>query len=171
MLTVTLDTGALCFVEALNAVAGIDADVATTTVTAREVAGTGWASHLEGLKVIHEDLVLGESWLGSAVLGSAETADRYERLLLLLSGGGFPKPGNRDDLSEGQKHVQRDAMIFSAHARDGRDILVSEDRRAIGQPNSSLRQRLVDEFGIRAMTVDEFKRYCASLRGDGVGNH
>jgi hypothetical protein len=110
------------------------------------------------------DVVLDESSLGMARLGANSDADRYEWLLKLLSGGGFPKPGERDNLAEGQKHLQRDAMILSAHAREGRDIFVSNDTKAIGRPGRDLRRKLQEEFGIRAMTLDESKEHCASFR-------
>lgn len=109
-------------------------------------------------------MVLGESVLGGAVLGSEGDSDRYERLLALLSGGGFPKPGKRGNLTTGHKHLQRDVMILAAHARERRDIFVSNDTKAIGRAGEPLREQLQQEFGIRAMTLDEFIAYCASLR-------
>ncbi len=164
MLTVTLDTNTLGLVSVLEVLGDAEADLTTTTVTAREVEGTKWAEHVKTLKLTTEDFVLGESRLGEARLGDPETAKRYEQLLSLLSGGGFPKAGQRGSLTDGQKRLQRDAMILSAHARDGRDIFVSNDTKAIGQPGSGLRRRLQERFGIRAMTLEEFKDHCASLR-------
>jgi hypothetical protein len=164
LLTVTLDTGTLRVVDALAVLDGLEVDVATTTVTARETEGTAWAGKVKQLNLILEPLVLGESVLGAAVLGGEDDRDRYERLLMLLSGGGFPKPGKRGVLTDGNKHLQRDVIILAAHAREGRDILVSNDTKAIGRPGDTLRQQLQREFGIRAMTLDEFTAHCASLR-------
>ena len=166
MLTITLDTGTLSLVDALATINGLElaVDVATTTVTAREVEGTAWASKAAQLRVIPEVMVLGRSPLGVAVLGSEADKFYYEGLLTLLSGGGFPKPGKRDALTDGYKHLQHDAMILAAHAREGRDIFVSNDTKAIGRPGEPLRERLHQEFGIRAMTLAEFTDHCATLR-------
>lgn len=49
MLTVTLDTGTLRLVDALRALDGLEVEVATTTVTAREVEGTAWAGKIKRL--------------------------------------------------------------------------------------------------------------------------
>ncbi len=166
MLTITLDTGTLRLMDVLDALNGLEVDVATTTVTAREVDGTAWADKVKQLKLVQETAVLGESRWGEALLGGDSDGDRYERLLALLSGGGFPKPGQRDNLTSGHKHLQRDAMILAAHTREGRDIFVSNDTKAIGRQGEELRHRLQEEFGIRAMTLEEFEDYCSSLRSN-----
>jgi hypothetical protein len=164
VLTVTLDTGTLRLVDALGALGDLEVDIAVTTVTGREVEGTAWAGKVKQLKLIRETAVWGESRWDEALLAGAADATRYERLLALLSGGGFPKPGQRDNLTEGLKHLQRDVMILAAHAREARDIFVSNDTRAIGRAGELLRERLHQEFGIRAMTLDEFTACYASLR-------
>lgn len=165
MLTITLDTGTLSLVNALAALDGLEVDVATTTVTAREVEGTAWAGKVKQLRLVVEVIVLGESVLGGAVLGGEGDSERYERLLALLSGGGFPKPGKRENVTRGHKHLQRDVMILAAHAREGRDIFVSNDTKAIGRAGEPLREQLYQQFGIRAMTLAEFTAYCTTLRG------
>jgi hypothetical protein len=97
------------------------------------------------------------------VLGSEETAARYESLLLLLSGGGFPKPGKRDNLTPGEKHLSTGCdEPLRARTRASRDF---RERRYEGDWSCRLgRTRLAKEFGIGAMTVDEFKAFCKSLR-------
>lgn len=162
VLTVTLDTNTLRLANALAALDALEVDVATTTVTAREVEGTAWAVKAKQLRAITETWVLAESPMGLAAVGSRADSDRYEGLLSLLSNGGFPKPGNRDNLTDGQKRLQRDVMILAAHAREGRDIFVSNDTKAIGRAGDPLRDRLLQEFGIRAMTLEEFTAFCAS---------
>jgi len=97
-------------------------------------------------------------------LGSQADGDRFERLLLLLSGGGFPKPGKRSTLTDGERHLLRDAAILSTHAREGRDLFVSDDTKAIGYQGSAFRARLLSELGIRAMTLAEFRDYADTLR-------
>lgn len=85
------------------------------------------------LKVVRETAVFGESRWGEALFGGDADGDRYEQLLALLSSGGFPKPGQRDHLTEGQKHLQRDAMILAAHSREGR-FLTAVVVASNGQP-------------------------------------
>lgn len=161
MLTVTLDTGAL---DLADEFAGLDIHVATTTVTAREAEGHSGEPKVQRLPVISESWVMGESVLGRMVLGSRADSDRFEQLLLLLSGDGFPPPAKRKTLTKGNRHLLRDAAMLSAHAREGRDLFVSDDTKAIGHPGSTLRARLLSEFGIRAMTMAEFRDYADTLR-------
>ena len=164
MLTITLDTGTLKLMDALAILDGLEVDIASTTVTAREVEGTAWAAKVGQLPALQESWVLGESVLGAAVWGNEGDSDRFEQLLLLLSGRGFPKPGKRSTLTDGERHLLRDAAILSTHAREGRDLFVSDDTKAIGRPGSELRARLLSAFGIRAMTLAEFHDYADTLR-------
>ncbi len=164
MLTVTLDTGTLRLTDALAMLDGLAVHIATTTVTAREVEGTAWAAKVGQLPALKESWVLGESVLGAAVWGSQADSDRFERLLLLLSGGGFPARDKRNTLTNGERHLLRDAAILSTHAREGRDLFVSDDTKAIGRPGSELRAKLLSELGIRAMTLAEFRDYADTLR-------
>ena len=57
MLGVTLDTNTLGVWDALDALGDLKADVATASVTAREVEGTSWASRVATLKFILRDRV------------------------------------------------------------------------------------------------------------------
>jgi len=164
VLTVTLDTGTLRLTDALAMLDGLAVHIATTTVTAREVEGTGWAAKAGQIPALQESWVLGESVLGAAVWGSQADSDRFERLLLLLSGGGVPTRDKRNTLTNGERHLLRDAAILSTHAREGRDLFVSDDTKAIGHQGSELRARLLSELGIRAMTLAEFRDYADTLR-------
>ena len=164
MLTVTLDTNALPAKAAFDALGDLEADVATTTVTAREVEGTRWADEVKQLNGIIETWVMGDSTMGGAHLGSEADRTRYEGLLMLLSNGSFPKPGQRGNLTNGWRRMMRDAMILSAHAREDRQIFVSNDVKAIGVEGSTHRRQLHEQFGIRAVTLAEFNTLCERLR-------
>jgi hypothetical protein len=85
--------------------------------------------------------VLDESRLGMAALGDDDSPFRFEVALAVMSNGSFPRPGNRDNLSPGQKRQLRDAMILEAHAREGRDVLVSNHRDFIGK-DGAVRRKL-----------------------------
>jgi hypothetical protein len=163
-LKITLDTNTLPLERAMVAATRIGADVVVTTVTAREVHGTKLEPELSTLKLLPETWVLGESPLGTAVLGSDEDAACYEQALRIVSNGAFPRPGARGALSDGQRRQLRDAMIFCAHVREKRDILVSDDTTAFGEESSAQRQRIEALGKTRVMTLPEFERFCDQPR-------
>lgn len=169
------------------AVHGLDVEILPTTVTIREhkkilqspdpvVAETGVhdesrydssAVYAESPTAVYETAVLGEWQLGMAVLGSDESLTRYESILRVIGSGSFPAPGKRENLSDGEKHQQRDAMILEAHTRDGRDVLVSDDEKAFIGKDGTKRPKLEALCATRIMTVDEFCQSVAS--GDLAG--
>jgi hypothetical protein len=173
LLTVTLDTNTIDHrgrVE--SACAGLDVELAYTTVTDRETEGTSRAT--SGGSVV-ETGVWNESrwdefiWGGSvpetgvydesrydsgAVYGSDETASILESILVVIGGGSFPPTDKRATLTAGERHQLRDAMILEAHAREGRDVFLSEDTKAF--VNSGRRELLEQLCNTRIMTVDEF---------------
>ena len=55
-------------------------------------------------------------------------------------------------------------MILEAHVRDGRDILVSDDRRAFVGHDGANRCKLESALATRIMTVDEFCEFASTLR-------
>lgn len=85
-------------------------------------------------------------------------------LRLLVSDGLFPKSGQRDVLSKGQRAQLRDATILAAHVREGRDVLVSNDVKAFGGEGSSKRSTLCELTKTKIVTLPEFVRLCESLR-------
>lgn len=165
LLRVTLDTNAFDApkLARIKAVIGdLPIELVRVTVTDRELEDATRTQPSEGL--IRETAVWGESRFGFAVWGGAETTSLLESILSTISGGGFPKRGKRENLSKGHLHMLRDAMILAAHARDGRNALVSIDTKAYGHPGSELRQRLEDLCGTKIMTIDEFCAACERLR-------
>jgi hypothetical protein len=164
MLRVTIDTNVLdrtARSRVQEAIEGIDVDLATTTVTLRErpetqgetLTGSGvvyeaavydestYDEAVYAPDVVHETLVLGESTVGSAVLGGDDSPSRLEAILEIIGNGSFPKPGRRESLTEGERRQLRDAMILEAHSRDGRDILVSNDVTAFGRTGDQSRRK------------------------------
>jgi hypothetical protein len=83
----------------------------------------------------------------------------FGKLPLLMIKRIASKQGQRDDPSTGERRQLRDAMILQAHARDGRDILVSDDVKAFGREGDDRRRKLEALCGTRIMTVDEFCGY------------
>ncbi len=111
---------------------------------------------------ITEVFVLDESQLGQAALGSAGTVDLMESILVIIANGSFPKPGERDQLTEGQRRQLRDAMILEAHSRHGRDIFVTKDKR--GFVHHGRRAKLEQLCSTRILTPDEFADLCHERR-------
>jgi len=153
VLRVTLDTNALDRIDEIRmATAGLEIEIAVTTVTTREKADAG---QLVGTQV-YETAVLGESRLDTCVLGGDDAPSRLESILDTLSSRSFPPPGNREALAGGERRQLRDAMILEAHVRAGRDILVTQDLKAFGGPGSPRRATLEATWKTEIMTVDEF---------------
>ena len=174
MLGITLDTNAVNAAELSRietACAGREVEIAHTTVTDREQEGTSfgveaavvvktgvwdesrWGQFVWGGR-IPEPLVIGESRLGSAALGTEESEARFEAILRVIGDGGFPPRGERGTLTRGQHRQLRDAMILEAHTREKRDLLVTNDVK--GFIRLGRRERLEALCATRIMTVDEF---------------
>lgn len=190
MLRITVDTNVLDadkIARIREAVDGLDVEIKTTSVTLREdrrtapsappssepVAETGVydeslydSGAIYGGGVIHETWVLGESPLGSAVLGDDDGAVRFEAILHVIGTASFPKLGLRDAMTPGQKRQLRDAMILDAHARERRDVLVSDDRKGFIGKDGESRRKLEALCETRIMTVDEFCVFVSTLRSD-----
>lgn len=122
-----------------------------------------WGSFVWSSESVPETLTLGESRLGAAALGSAKSPARFEAILAIIGSGSFPKSGQRDSITHGQRKQLRDAMILEAHARERRDVLVTNDRRAFIGPDYGKRAMLEDLCATKIRTVDEFCREIATL--------
>jgi hypothetical protein len=142
---------------------GLDIDLVPTTVSLRErpleASDPRW--------IVRETAVWNEARWGEAVWGGpisetlGESDSRFEAILLIISNGSFPKPGQRDDLSKGERRQLRDALILEAHARENRDVLVSDDARAF--IHDGRRERLEQLCKTRVMTVEEFCEHAQAL--------
>lgn len=174
MLKVTLDTNAteepvLARLEAACAAAGVEAEFAHTTVSDRETEGTSFATagallgespvyddgarYDSGVRyVIPETLTLGESRLGHSAIGDSTT--RFEAILWIVTDGSFPKAGARETLSRGQRRQLRDAIVLETHARERRDVFVTNDE--VGFIRHGRREKLEALCQTRIRTVSEF---------------
>lgn len=121
MITITLDTDVLPADDLIEAAHGLDCEFAVVSVTRREVDGTSFVVYVEPLGGIHETAVFGQAKFGSSVFGSRRSHKFLEKILSIISSGSFPE--SRDNLSVGQVHQLRDALILEAHLRKERDIL------------------------------------------------
>ena len=154
MRTVTLDTNIAPVERVTGAVPAADFDFAVISVTDRELSGSPVQVSVASIGRIPETWALGESVLGQAVLGGSSDADCFEEALAIISNNAFPKREERGNLTLGQRRQLRDAMIFCAHVRAHRDILLTNDAR--GFIDGSRRTILEERFNTKIMTADEF---------------
>lgn len=130
-------------------------DIAAVSVSERELRYK--IEKIINLRVLSETTVWNETPWGMGKWGAHSDDEIFEKILSIISNGGFPKSGHRSCLSKGQTHMVRDAMILAAHIREKRDIFLSNDRRAfVGKGNDDKRCNLEKVFGIRVMTLKEF---------------
>jgi hypothetical protein len=160
MKTVTVDTNTVDDPRVLEAARLAGFNLVRTTVTDREMESSGIQSALPQHTLVYEPFVLGESRLGFAVLGSEAVSETFERPLRIISSGSFPPRHRRSSLSRGERRQLRDAMILSAHIREGRQVFVTNDVK--GFVHGGRRELLEHEFGIEIMTAEEFLRLCES---------
>ncbi len=166
VLLITLDTNLIDTVQIdqlSERLEGMPHEFAFISVTERE---RGFEIGFAGRKVV-ETAVLGESPCGSLlggakpapfvigesllapddaptgrynVLGDDDDVVLFEPSLVIIGNGGFPRVGERDHLTDGQRRQLRDAMIYTAHVRERRHVLVSNDQKAY--VNHGKRERL-----------------------------
>jgi hypothetical protein len=160
MKTVTVDTNTVDDPRVVEAARLAGFDLVRTTVTDREMESFGIQTALPQHTPVYEPFVLGESRLGFAVLGSEAVSETFERLLRVISNGSFPPRDRRSNLSRGERRQLRDAMILSAHIREGRQLFVTNDVKGFVQ--GGRREVLEREFGTKIMTAEEFLRLCES---------
>jgi len=128
--TVTIDTNLLPADDLIEIARQKGINVAVVSVTKREMGYNDPRHNVAGLGEMMETAVWGESMWGNSVWGGEADGHCFESVLQIISNGSFPKLGDRDHLTDGQRRQMRDAMILCAHARDGREMFVTEDRKA-----------------------------------------
>ena len=164
MITITFDTNVFPAGVLVARAERLGIIVASISVSQRESEGSSLEEEVRALETVLETVVWGESKWGQAVWSSRTDAERFEHVLGLLSNQSFPKPGQRDQLSDGQRRQLRDAMILCAHLRGNRDALVSNDRRAF--IDHGRREAIEAEFKTRVMTVEEIEAYLSERERD-----
>lgn len=153
---VTLDTNVLTPNSAAvrSRAAELGFDVAVISVTGRE-AGSGSSGQLAlQTPQIAEAAVFDESRFGNASFAGDDEGERLEFVLRVIADNGFPPPHRRSALSPGHRRQLRDAMIFSAHVRERRNLFVTADSTAF--VNNGRREVLEQRFGTRILTPEEF---------------
>ena len=154
MNTVTIDTNVLPAQDLIELAAERGFDVAVVSVTEREVGSRNIRLQVNGLGKLLELGIVDESEMDNFVVGS--TDDYLEYILQIISSGSFPKSGFRGQLTDSQHRQLRDAMILEAHAREKRDIFVTNDKK--GFINNGRRDELQTVLKTRILTREEFLR-------------
>jgi hypothetical protein len=101
--------------------------VAFASVSVREARGTNFEASMSIHGRVPELGVWGESSWGARWADRA-SSQRLRSILAIVSNGSFPK--SRGQLTKGESHQLRDAMILEAHAAAHRDVFVTADARA-----------------------------------------
>ena len=154
---ITFDTNALTEDTLISMCEALGWHLAVVSVTEREVDGTPFEVCLQPLGTIRETAAFyGEGGYGQGLWPSEESKKHVEEILQVISSGGFPT--ERSNLTDGQEHQKRDAMILEAHIREGREIFVTRDEK--GFINHGRRERLQETFGTRVLTPEEFGCFC-----------
>ena len=96
------------------------------------------------------------------VLGNDDDVDLFEASVVAAGNGSFPRAGQRDDLTDGQRRQLRDAMIFTAHVRERRHVVVSDDQKAYVKHSKRERLESLGTTKIRTSAGWRTKGRCTS---------
>lgn len=146
--TVTFDSTAKPDDPLIRKVVDAGWDVAFASVSVREADGANF-----DLSLVPELGVWDESSWDDARWADELSSERFERILAIVSNGSFPK--NRSQLTEGQLHQLRDAMILEAHVAAQRELFITDDRKAF--VNQGRREKLEALLDTRILTSSEFE--------------
>ena len=124
-----MDTNVLPATDVLVAGSQRGDDFKAVSVTVRELDGHPLKATLVAFgDPILEIGVWNESLWDAAEWSSEEEGMLFASILNIISDGSFPS--GTSSLSFGQRRQLRDAMILEAHVKSGRDVFVTDDKRA-----------------------------------------
>ena len=126
--------------------------VAFSSVSVREARGTDFEVSLSAHGRVPELGVWGQSSWG-ARWADRSSSERLRSILAIVSNRSFPK--RRGQLTKGQSHQLRDAMILEAHAAARRDVFVTADARAFIK--NGRREQLESLLQTRILSPTEFE--------------
>jgi hypothetical protein len=152
MKKVTIDTNVFPINDIVNICKRHGFEYTVVSVTNRELENTDFEEELKSVPKLKEVGVWGESKWGECVWGGDEISDKLDKTIDIISNKSMPK--KRDNLTDGQKRILRDAMIFEAHIRNDGNIFITNDKKAF--INDGRRKKLEKEFGTIILTKEEF---------------
>ena len=156
----TLDTNIAPLADLKARAAAANVEIAVVTATERELASHSYAESVTGVSRVLETAIWDESQFDNCVLAREEDVECFEDVLRVISNGSFPEPTGRGNLSPRQRNQLRDAIIFSAHVRDRREIFVTLDAK--GFVRGGRKHKLESAYKTQIMTREEFMKYLAS---------
>lgn len=159
--TVTFDSTAKAEDPVVLAAIAAGWHVAFASVSVREAQGADFEVALKKHDRVPELAVWDESPWDVARWADEPSNDRLEKILAIVSNGGFPK--NRSQLTEGQLHQLRDAMVLEAHVAAERAVFVTGDAKAFIR--NGRREQLQSLLNTRIVSPSEFE---AELRAKSV---
>jgi hypothetical protein len=167
LLRVTLDTNVLDqrtlpAIEA--AVQDLPVELAAVTVSDREQRSFT-RSRAAPAALVHETGMWDESGWDTSVWGSPQDGEVFRDVLAVMSSNNRAlSTKSPDAMSDGERRLFRDALIFQAHVRDRRGILMTNDLRGFIGKDGTIRATLEARYATRIMTPDEFRAHCNLLR-------
>ena len=150
---VTLDTNLVDNARIGALALRLNWDVCIISVSKRETESTSYAADADKHESVSETMVWGESRWGEGTWSDDSVGDCLERALVIIGGGSFPKSGKRDALRRGQRNQLRDAMILCTHVREGRDLFITDDKKAF--VTAGRREAFEGAFNVRILTSAE----------------
>jgi hypothetical protein len=170
MIRVTLDTNVLdgpTLARVWSAASRLPIEFGAVSVSVRELHG-----RRETLPpvIIRESAIWNESewnacnWSKTVPVPPEQVDDcALEDIVRIVSSGSL-QLRDPDAMKAGERRQLRDAMIFEAHVREKRDVLVTNDRAGFVGTGDTIRAELERCYSTRIMTVDEFIAYCETVR-------
>ncbi|CAI8936373.1 hypothetical protein [Pseudomonas chlororaphis] len=153
---VTVDTNIFPIADIKDLVTRAGYSLEVISVTNRELEGTDLSEAAGELTETLETFHFGEGSWGRMVWGSVTDAEDFEKILQVISSGGYPK--DRENVTQKQINQRRDALILQAHIRSSKKIFVSNDER--GFVKHGRRETLEAMFGVTIFTRLEFIEHC-----------
>jgi hypothetical protein len=133
--------------------------IAFVSVSLREAQGTDFEVSLRNHERVSELGVWNESSWNEARWADEPSSERLNRILAIVSNGSFPK--TRSQLTEGQLHQLRDAMILEAHSAARRNVFVTADSKAFIK--NGRREKLEALLRTRILNPAEFEVQMGTL--------
>jgi hypothetical protein len=133
--------------------------VAFASVSLKEPRGTpDFVVKIRAHELLPELGIFDEGQFGEARFAGQPSSERLENILAIVSNRGFPTNGCQ--LTKGERHQLRDALILEAHSAAGRKIFVTNDSKAF--ITNGRRERLEALLGTRILNHSEFESELAS---------
>jgi len=155
MLSITLDTNLYNHRELVERAIARGLSVTFTSVSERELANA--YEPPPAPRDVLETALFGESEWDNSIWASEPDGEVFEKVLGVVSNHSVASNCEPSELSAGLRNHLRDALALCAHARERRDIFVSDDKKAFVA--GGRREALEALLSTRIMTAAEFAEW------------